>query len=85
MGGQGPSGQAPPQLAALSIVAGPREPCLHLNNVPSVQRPGTHYLVLSPHPTPAVLARGLPATPHPQRDTPWDLGTKGQGFLQPEK
>lgn len=76
-GAKGPGGWAPPQLAALSIVAGPRQPRLHPNNVVSVHRPGpgTHDLVLSPPPG-AALARGLPATAHPQRDTPWDLGTK---------
>lgn len=81
-GDQGPGDRAPPQLAALSIVAGLRQPCLHPNNAPSVQRarPGTHYLV---YPHPAVLARGLPTTPRLQGDTPWNLGTKGQGFLQP--
>lgn len=79
-GCRGPGSQAPPQLAALSMGAGPRQPCLHPNNVPSVPsvqrpRPGTRYLVF------LSLPRGLPVTPHPQRDTPWDLGTKGQGFL----
>lgn len=33
-------------------------------------------------PTRAVLARELPATPHLQGDTPWDVETKGQGFLE---
>lgn len=49
-GWQGPGDRAPPQLAALSIVAWPRQPCLHPNNVPSVQRPrpGTCYLVFLP-------------------------------------
>lgn len=34
-------------------------------------------------PTLAVLARELPATPHLQGETPWDVETKGQGFLEP--
>lgn len=78
--GQEPGDQAPPQLAALSTVARPRQPCLHPNNVPSVQRPkpGTHYLVLAPPPR-DFLARGLPATLHLQGDT-LGHGDKGTGF-----
>lgn len=34
------------------------------------------------YPTRAVLARELPATPHLQGDTPWDVEPKGQGFLE---
>lgn len=67
-GGQGPGGRAPPQLAALSLVAGPRQPCLHLNNVPSVQRPGTHYMVLSPHP--GCSGQGAPCHSPPSETPP---------------
>lgn len=34
-------------------------------------------------PTLAVLARELPATPRLQGETPWDVETKEQGFLEP--
>lgn len=34
-------------------------------------------------PTLAVLARELPATPRLQGKPPWDVETKGQGFLEP--
>lgn len=44
---------------------------------------GTRWLWGALSPTLAVLARELPATPHLQGETPWDVETKGQGFLEP--
>lgn len=72
--------RAPPQLAALSIVAGPRQPCLHPNNGPFVQGPGQGPTIWCSHPNPGCSGQGAPChSPAPERH-PLGSGDKGTEF-----